>query len=257
MLRTCRLFIFVAGLITMLLLGCKTIANTPWAKLDPREVFGDSLEAKLVASASVGKTERSIELIELGADVNARGKHGLTPLYFVVLSENLSGVDVLLRRGANPNAKSDNGRSVVHIGAMISRDPEILSRIIKYGGNPSEKSFSGEFPINLAISRFEIEKSLEKVKVLISAGAELNVRSGKWGVTPLMSAVLATRYDIAVELLNAGADVCLDDENGISLEKYVESDQSVHTPELQYQLDNGFLPKFNLMFSKRKTLCRE
>mgnify|MGYP000096003847 CR=1 FL=1 len=55
----------------------------------------------------------------------------------------------------------------------------------------------------------------EVVKILVDAGADLNAQLKSDGRTPLhFAAVLESRLDAAIELINAGADVTLTDNEG-------------------------------------------
>lgn len=257
MLKTKFFVLTFSVLLTTVLFGCNAVAEKAWSELDPRDVFSEDLDANLILLLSRGKLDKASRLVSSGANVNAVGLHGLTPIYFLVSYGNSRGVEFLLENGANPNARSENGRSAMHIASLSSNNFEVLKMLLEYGGNPSELSLSDELPLNMAISRFEIEESLKKVRILLSSGADPNSRSGKWGVTPLMDAVMATRYDIASVLLKYGADVCMQDGNGNSLDRYYKTDVEVPTPQLRYQVKEGYLEKFDSIYASRLELCKQ
>jgi ankyrin repeat protein len=57
---------------------------------------------------------RSVEkLLEGGADVNARGRNGLTPLMCAAIHGHLRAMEVLLRRGARKDLKDDHGKTAL------------------------------------------------------------------------------------------------------------------------------------------------
>jgi ankyrin repeat protein len=46
-------------------------------------------------------------LLEAGADIDAKGDMGCTPLYFAVMGGHVQVAELLVRRGADPDAQSE------------------------------------------------------------------------------------------------------------------------------------------------------
>ncbi|QDU27812.1 Ankyrin repeats (3 copies) [Anatilimnocola aggregata] len=80
--------------------------------------------------------------------------------------------------------------------------------VFEHGGDPNlvrtDRIFSGHTPLFAVIARGRGNKK-EKIKFLIEKGANLDHMSGSWA-TPTMDALSGGRYDIALMLLDAGAD---------------------------------------------------
>ena len=53
-------------------------------------------------------------LVENGADINARDKHGRTPLLWALMNRNIAGMKILLQLGADPNCADDYGRTPLY-----------------------------------------------------------------------------------------------------------------------------------------------
>lgn len=194
----------------------------PWTQLTPNEVFGDPKVRALAVAATKGDTAKLDSLVKAGVDVNSRGRHGLTPLFSAVLAENSVGVEGLLKDGADPNAVTDDGSSIMHDAASLISEPAILALLLKYGGNPNAARVSdGYRPLHLAISMAPEDKSTEKVLVLIAHNADLNGQNES-GETPLMISVSLVRYDIALLLLEHGADYTLKNKYGNSIRYYIQ-----------------------------------
>ena len=67
-------------------------------------------------------------------------------------------------------------------------------------------------------------KVYKTVKILIDAGADLN-KPSKWGITPLMRAVIGEKTEFVRMLLNAGADPSVRCKEGFSALDYAKMHQ--------------------------------
>ena len=144
-------------------------------------------------------------LLEHGADVHARDMRQLTPLLAILQSGEssvrLCGKDAarrLLLAGAKGDVVDGDGRTATMLAASGLFPGEVMSLILKAGGDASQVNDEGESPLHVV-------RMPCTAKVLVAAGADPNSEN-KEGNTPLVAAILASRFEAAQALLEAGAD---------------------------------------------------
>ena len=149
-----------------------------------------------------GNLEKVKESIKSGVDVNStyfRG-HGKTALH---LAKDLEIVKLLIKQGANVNAKDRKGKTPLH---HLVNQLEIVKLLIKQGANVNAKDRKGKTPLHHLVNQLEI------AKLLIKQGANVNAKDEK-GKTPLH---LADHLDIVKILVKNGANVNAKDKFGNS-----------------------------------------
>lgn len=171
--------------------------------------------AKAVEDENTSKIERIIKTGNVDPDFVEK-RFGSTLLALSIMNNKYLSAKVLLKEGANPN-KNDNYRgSTPMISAAINDNPEYLYLLLKNGGDPNSKENSPlsktkdnarTTPLNAAISLSET-KTLEKVKLLVEAGADINYSDSDDFKTPspLSDSFVHKKLDVAFYLLNRGAD---------------------------------------------------
>lgn len=131
-------------------------------------------------------------------------KFGETLLSWAVQREYLDVVEFLLNHGANTNThNSVRGESPLMLDCLYNDGNEITVLLLKYGANPNDyielnrynENFIPYSPLYNAAAN-----SLEKVKILINAGAEVDGATEP-GATALQHAILWGKYDIVLYLL--------------------------------------------------------
>ena len=181
---------------------------------------------RAIEANDVAEMERPIAA---GADVNAIGTGGMTPLLWAFPDRKLKRFECLLRHGANPNVFFESdfgvgsrpfhpvrgsffpdrgchaGQSVMH---LASRSPfiEYLRLVVAHGGdvNLVDKK-TGETPLDIVLDR-SFWDTKDRVELLIDHKADLNRYCRYRGGYPAMQAVKSGDYDVALLLLEAGAD---------------------------------------------------
>jgi len=129
------------------------------------------------------------QLIDQGADVNKPfGSLNLTPLHCTVIHPS-----------GSPINKAVEGKSA-----------EIALLLIKQGANVNAKSKNGSTPLHLA-SYYGFKNLAE---VLIQKGADVKMKTDDLGMTPLHSAVQRGHFEIAKLLLDNGAEINAKDKDG-------------------------------------------
>jgi len=136
-------------------------------------LLGSELAKELYYAAGEGDREAVADLIEAGADVNAR-QFASTPLIVAEQNGHLEMLDLLIERGADVNGCDKSKRTALMYAAMAGREA-ILGALLAHGA---------------------------KVDALDSSGR-----------TALMEACQSGRTQTARLLLNAGADTSLRDNN--------------------------------------------
>ena len=118
------------------------------------------------------------QLLQAGADVNARGRNDETPLMAAALAGDTTIAEVLLEHGADVMARNRGGLTPLHAAA--------------YAG------------------------SAEVARMLLEHGAELEDRENVAGATPLIVAAEENSVEVVELLIETGADVSAVDRDGFS-----------------------------------------
>ena len=152
-------------------------------------------------AAGNGQTEMAELLLAHGADVNAVGDSGVTPLLLAGNAGYKSLVDLLLRHGAEPSSGKSTHDPNAQLRAAIERGYLYAAKdSIESGADVNAMSEDGWTPLLEAV---RADASL--VELLLANGADPNEASDR-GYTPLMRAAGLGKLDVVRLLLDAGAD---------------------------------------------------
>jgi cytohesin len=195
----------------------------------------DKYKRTPIHSAAMGGQVGVVELLlDYGADINARGDNGHTPLHFYRIMSlyfdfpNADVVEVLLAHGADPNALTNHGSTPLHHFAISEDKTECVKLLLQYGANVNAKrsGYGDETAIEIAAYRGNRNTG----DVLLANGAMLDIHvaaglgmcdtvreylhadgrlvlSSKRGLTPLHWAAHSGQLDVARLLMSCGADV--------------------------------------------------
>lgn len=152
-----------------------------------------------------------------GYDFEHLDEFGQNCLHLACWGKRVDVASFLIKHGANVDAMESRGgwlewRTPLHI-AINRNSMELVKLLISAGANVNLVTggpYGGSTCLHLV-------RSSKMAKVLISAGTTLNTRAKASGMTPLMSTIDCSMIDIARVLLNAGADVNILSEDGTSL----------------------------------------
>jgi uncharacterized protein len=192
------------------------------AKVDPPGVFGHPL------AIAISHEELPIvkELIDAGADINRQSNvQSLYPLEHAILSGNVDILNLLIERGVKVPETMRFQRSILHMSAtaddsdtgiitsliislikvaetLSKQDHSISTSTISLLEQVNYKDPEGNTPLLYAA----IEGNVGSVKVLVEAGADVNIQNNQ-GESAILLATNHDNVDIAMLLYNHGASI--------------------------------------------------
>ncbi|PYS38211.1 MAG: hypothetical protein DMG14_18505, partial [Acidobacteria bacterium] len=159
-------------------------------------------------------------LLRSGANAKAANRYGVTPLSLAATNGNAAMIEALIKSGADPNAALPEGETVLMTAALVARGANVNAR----------EKWQEETALMFAAA----ENNAAAVKVLVEAGADMNVHSKVWnfpeykyetngmavfqlprgGWTALMYAARQNAMDAAAMLADLKADLNATDPDG-------------------------------------------
>jgi uncharacterized protein len=179
--------------------------------------------------ASVNGSAAMIEkLLKAGANANAASPEGETALMTAARTGKVEAARVLLAHGASVDARESWRGQTALMWAAAQNHPAMILELLSHGADvnarsavqswerqntlePREKWLppGGLTPLLLAAR----QGSLESVRVLVEAGADVNVTDPA-AISALLSAIINGHYDVAGFLLEKGTNPNLADTDG-------------------------------------------
>ena len=172
-------------------------------------------------AAEVANTDMLKLLVEVGANVDAPGPDGQTALLSVARAGNVAAAQLLLDHHARVDAREKWGGQTALMWASARRHPELMALLIAKGADVNARSIDRDYqrhvtaegrPKNLDSGGFTPllyaarENCMACVDVLLKNKADIDLPDPD-GVSPLLVAILNTNWDLAKQLIAAGADV--------------------------------------------------
>lgn len=163
-------------------------------------------------------------LLELGADPNSRDSNGENLLFWVAKMSNVTSNlrQRLFSLGIDPNVRSkQHNFTVLHNLAQHHTLPQhkaaLITELLKVGADIDARDDEENTPLllTLKINRVVREHQAALVAELLKAGANANAQDVE-GNTPLLLALKAGATDIVTRLIEAGADIQLGNQQGLT-----------------------------------------
>jgi uncharacterized protein len=172
-------------------------------------------------AAEVGHTEILKLLLEAGADANSPNPDGQTALLTVARTGKVEAAQLLLGHGATVDAREKWGGQTALMWASARRHPEMMQLLISKGADINARSIDRNYqrhvtaegrPKNLdsggltPLLYAARENCTACVEVLLKNRADIDLPDPD-GVSPLLVAIVNANWDLARQLILAGADV--------------------------------------------------
>ena len=196
-----RSLIYIIVLVLLSIFSCSEKENYHG---DDIRLWKDTEAWEFAKSISKNDFEKAEEILAKGKiDVDYREpKYGQTLLFWAVWNADFDAVKFLINHGAGPNTHNTyNGNSPIAIASDYFIRSDILVYLLSHGGNPNDYVKKDEklsyAPVNETPLIRAAFTSLEKTKILVKAGADVNFFvDNDFRNTPLLSAERRTNLDI-------------------------------------------------------------
>ena len=176
------------------------------------KVANDLGATPLYAAAALSDPAMTQLLLAAGADPNTALQSGETPLMTAAFQGHVQTLQALLKGGADPNAREKNGGQTALMWAIAERHPDAVEALIKGGADIHALTKSGSTALMFAAQ----QPDPKYTNILISVGANPNDVMGKTKMTPLLIASAMGNADVAITLLEKGADPNAVDSRGFT-----------------------------------------
>ncbi len=169
------------------------------------QFFASGPQAALEIAIRVDDISRMTDAIAHGASANASGKFNVTPLMIAIDAQSPRAVQALLKAGALPNARAQDGNGPVSLAVKSCRAKpngrDILLAVFAGGGDPNTRQPDGD-PV---IMRFILDHDPAGLKLMKSLGADLDIRDR--GGDPLITNVAMSQdWHMVWTLIELGAE---------------------------------------------------
>ncbi|WP_092383267.1 ankyrin repeat domain-containing protein [Halopseudomonas salegens] len=147
-----------------------------------------------------------------GQDLSLKGEKDMDLMWFAIANENFDAIQTLVELGVNPDAQIAQGiGSALQFTFMKHDDTRYLKAMLDGGISPNHQHPRQELMLQRGVFG-----GLEHVKLLLERGTHIDARDSIGG-TALHSATTSVEPDIAIYLVNQGADFNTYKTNGSSV----------------------------------------
>ena len=187
----------------------KYLINTDKADASTTNSFGNTA---LIEATQFGHTSIAEILIKAGANINAKDSRGMTALMMAAQFGRTSIAETLIRVGAEVSGRTRSFGRTALMMAATSGHTSIVEKLIKAGADVNVKDHRSMTALMMA-AQFGYTSVVE---TLIKAGAEVSGRTRSFGRTALMMAATGGHTSIVEILIRVGADTSVKDHRGMT-----------------------------------------
>ncbi|MCY4355008.1 MAG: ankyrin repeat domain-containing protein [Truepera sp.] len=182
------------------------------------------------------------DCLAAGSEVNARTEFGRTPLHLAAVSnDNPAVTTALLAAGAEVNARDEIGITPLH-EAAFNDNPAVITALLAAGADVdvnARRTTDGGTPLHFAV---KYNDNPAVTTALLAAGAEVNARDGE-GWTPLHRATWGVwgvdNPAVVVALLEAGADANARNNEGRTPWDYAQENEDFRGTDAYWRLNDA------------------
>ena len=168
-------------------------------------------DARLVDAVESRDSALARSLLDSGVPVSETQADGTTALHWASHLEQIDLVNLLLGKGADPNAVNRYGVTPLSLAAT-NGSPATVASLLDAGAKPNTFSPYGETPLMTAART----GNAKVVSLLLTAGANVNTKETWRGQTALMWAAAEKNAAAAKVLIEMGADVSARSDGGMT-----------------------------------------
>ncbi|XP_067677725.1 uncharacterized protein [Haliotis asinina] len=171
-----------------------------------------------------GHTGNIENVLDIGANINAKNLDGFTPLIRAAELRNYVVQNLLLSYGADVSKTDKTGRTPLHI-VSAHGDVESIKLFLTHGINVNSRDKNGRTPLHYAVNK----KKVEAVDILVFCGADATIKD-KMGNTPSFT---CKRQDI-LRLMQESTQTVFGMKNGYVFIEHttLEADSTYHLQKL-------------------------
>jgi ankyrin repeat protein len=188
-----------------------------------QESFFSKPTTQLLDSLTYSDQAGASAALNSGANVNEVGAKGITPLIYSVIKQKQPAVAALLKLGADPNLRQDDGYNALTAAYELSRTaPAIFETLINSGKCDLNVRMPDDEPLLYYLAA---SGKLNFLDMALKKGANPSLRTRGDRVLVIASAIIE-EYEAVQLLLDAGASPVATDNAGTSLLEFVKDGSS-------------------------------